>query len=158
MKTTILFVCSGNYCRSPLAEGLARFLLARRGLADQFDIISAGTLDVYHGQPPAAGILAVLHELGADGPQRPPHQITADEVARADLILGVAREHVDWLKQHYPEAADRTGLLSGLIGEDWDLADPGRQDLAALRATRNIIYNVLRHGLDQLILRSEVRR
>jgi len=158
VKTTILFVCSGNYCRSPLAEGLARYLLARRGLADPFDVISAGTLDVYHGRPPAPGVVHVLRELGAPGPQQPPHQVTAGEVARAHLILGVAREHVDWLAQHYPEAAGRTGLLAGLIGEDWDLIDPGRQDLAALRATRNVIYNVLRHGLDQLILRSEVRR
>lgn len=157
MKTTILFVCSGNYCRSPLAEGLTRFLLARRGLADQFDVISAGTLDVYAGQPPAPRVIDVLTELGAGGPQQPPHQLTADEVSRAALILAVAHEHLDWLAQQYPEAVERTYLLTDLIGEDWDIADPGTQELAALRATRNTLYRVLQAGLDELLRRSEVR-
>jgi len=156
VKTTILFVCSGNYCRSPLAEGLARFLLARRGLAERFDVISAGTLGVYDGQPPAPRVIDVLTELGADAPQQPPHQLTPHEVARATLILGMAREHVDWLAQHYPEAAERTYLLTELIGEDWDIVDPGVQELAALRATRNTIFRVLQAGLDELIRRSEV--
>ena len=156
---TILFVCSGNYCRSPLAEGLARLRLKQAGYDGQFVTRSAGTLPEYEGQPAAPLILDVLHEVGADGPFNPPHQITADEIAQADLILGIAQHHLDWIGDHYPAASPRTCLLSDLIGERWDVIDPGVQELEPLRVCRNTIDRVISNGLPELVRRAtEVSR
>ena len=151
---TILFVCSGNYCRSPLAEGLARLRLQQAGYGDQFSTRSAGTLDVYEGQPPAPLIQEVLREIGADGQANPPHQITPDEIEHAAVIFGVAQEHLAWIAQHYPAAVSRTFLLSDLIGEQWDVRDPGVQQLEPLRECRDTIDRVITTGLSTLIQRA----
>ena len=87
---TILFVCSGNYCRSPLAEGLARLRLQQADDNGQFLARSAGTRPEYEGQPRAPLVLEVLHEIGADGPANRPHQITPDEIEQAAVIFGAA--------------------------------------------------------------------
>ncbi len=101
----------------------------------------------------------MLHEVSADGPFNPPHQITADEIEKADLILGVAQEHLDWIGDHYPAAAARTCLLSDLIDERWDVIDPGVQELEPLRVCRNTIDRVISNGLPELVRRvTEVSR
>jgi protein-tyrosine phosphatase len=151
---TILFVCSGNYCRSPLAEGLARLRLKWAGYDTQFLTRSAGTLPEYEGQPRAPLILEVLREIGADGQAYPPHQITPGEIEQAAVILGVAQEHLDWISQHYPAAASRTFLLSDLIGERWDVHDPGVQELESLRECRDMIDRVITTGLQEMIRRA----
>jgi protein-tyrosine phosphatase len=151
---TILFICSGNYCRSPLAEGVARLRLQQAGYSRQIVTRSAGTLREYEGLPPAPLILEVLREVGADGPHHPPHQITPAEIQQADLILGVAQHHVDWIAEHYPVARARTFLLSDLIAEQWDVADPGVQGLDPLRACRDTIDCVITQGLPEMVRRT----
>ncbi len=156
---TILFVCSGNYCRSPLAEGLARLRLKQAGHDGRFVTRSAGTLPEYEGQPAAPLILEVLREVGAARQFNPPHQITADEIEQADLILGIAQQHLAWIGEHYPAAVARTCLLSDLIGERWDVIDPGVQELDPLRVCRNTIDRVISTGLPELVRRaSEMSR
>jgi protein arginine phosphatase len=147
-------VCSGNYCRSPLAEGLARLRLKQAGYAGQFFTHSAGTRSVYEGQPSAPLIQEVLREIGADGQVNPPHQIRSDEIEQAAVIFGVAQEHLDWIAQHYPTATSRTFLLSDLIGERWDVIDPGVQELDPLRACRDTIDRVITAGLPEMIRRA----
>ncbi len=151
---TILFVCSGNYCRSPLAEGLARLRLKEAGYGSQFRACSAGTLPDYEGQPSAPLILEVLREIGAAGQARPPHQIRPDEIQQASVIFGVAQEHLDWIKLHYAAASSRAFLLSDLIGERWDVPDPGVQKIEALRECRDTIDHVITTGLQELIRRA----
>jgi protein-tyrosine phosphatase len=152
---TIYFVCSGNYCRSPLAEGLARLRLKQASYDGQFVTRSAGTRSVYEGQPPAPLIQEVLREIGAEGQANPPHQITSGEIEEAAVIFGVAQEHLDWIAQQYPTAAARTFLLSDLIGEQWDVFDPGVQELGALRECRNSIDRVIASGLPEMIRRAQ---
>ena len=150
---TILFVCSGNYCRSPLAEGLARLRLKQAGYDGQFLARSAGTRPEYEGQPAAPLILEILREIGAEEPANPPHQIKPAEIEQAAVIFGVAQEHLAWIAQHYPAAAPRTFLLSDLIGERWDVFDPGVQELGALRECRDTIDRVITAGLPEMMRR-----
>ena len=154
---TILFVCSGNYCRSPLAEGLARLRLQQAGHGGEFMTRSAGTRSVYEGQPAAPLIQEVLREIGATGQATPPHQIKPDEIEQATAIFGVAQEHLAWIAQHYPAATSRTFMLSDLIGERWDVADPGVQELGALRECRDSIDRIISAGLPEMIRRAGER-
>ena len=151
---TILFVCSGNYCRSPLAEGLARLRLKQAGYDTRFSTRSAGTLSEYEGQLCAPLIQEVLREIGAEEQANPPHRITPGEIEQAAVIFGVAQEHVAWIAQHYAAAASRTFLLSDLIGEQWDVRDPGVQELEPLRECRDAIDRVITAGLPELIRRA----
>ena len=66
MPKTILCICSGNYCRSPIAEGLLRREIASHGHASQIVVRSAGTTKYYEGQPPAPLVVQVVKERGGD--------------------------------------------------------------------------------------------
>ena len=151
---TILFVCSGNYCRSPLAEGLARLRLKQAGYGAQFNVRSAGTLPTYEGHPRAPLIAEVLHEIGAEEQTAPPHQITPEEIHQAAVIVCIAQEHLDWIAQHHPTVSARTLLLSELVGGYWDVRDPGVQESIPLRECRDAIDRVIRAGLPELIRRA----
>ncbi len=85
----VLFVCSGNICRSPFAEVLARDLTDRSDL----ELASAGTIAL-NGNPASAAGIAIAAQLGVDlAPHRATH-LTSDVVAAADIVYGMEAEHV----------------------------------------------------------------
>ena len=93
----VLFVCSGNTCRSPLAERIATAAAARRGVAD-FKASSAGT-NAWDGAPASDGALLVGMERQLDlGPHRS-RKLTREMVAAADLILVMSSSHLDQVRQ-----------------------------------------------------------
>ena len=64
MKKRILFVCMGNICRSPAAEGIAKKFLEKKGLNETIEIDSAGTLDYHSGEPPDPRMIAHAAKRG----------------------------------------------------------------------------------------------
>jgi protein-tyrosine phosphatase len=153
MTLTILCVCSGNYCRSPLAEGLVRREVERNGHAGQIVVHSAGTEDAYNGEPPAPLVVQVVEERGGHLNGHRPHQVTPEEVAQADLILAIAQEHVDYIAANFPEAASRTMLLSQAVGLNADVPDPGIQELGPLRKCADIIEGYVTRGYGEIVRR-----
>jgi protein-tyrosine phosphatase len=86
----VLFVCLGNICRSPLAEGVFRQLVAEAGLSDRIRIASAGTGDWHVGKPPDARMVATAAARAIDlSPQRAPELIEA-----SDVVLVMDRENL----------------------------------------------------------------
>jgi glycine hydroxymethyltransferase len=104
---TILFVCTGNVCRSPMAEGLFRH--AVRGRKD-FRVLSAG-LGAAEGQPPSPYAVEAMHDLGIDISSQRSHMLTPDLLDQADYIFGMTHSHVDTICLLYPQAAEKTFLL-----------------------------------------------
>jgi len=104
---TILFVCTGNVCRSPMAEGLFRHAVKAR---NDFQVLSAG-VGAIEGQPPSAYAVQALRELGIDISQQRSRMLTADLVNQADYIFGMTHGHVDAINLLYPQAAEKTFLL-----------------------------------------------
>ena len=104
---TILFVCTGNVCRSPMAEGLFRNAVKGRG---DFRVFSAG-VGAIEGQPPSAYAVQALRELGIDISQQRSRMLTADVVNEADYIFGMTHGHVDAVNLLYPHATEKTFLL-----------------------------------------------
>ena len=153
MPKTILCICSGNYCRSPMAEGLLRREVARNGHAGQIVVRSAGTTNYYEGQPPAPLVVQVVKERGGDLNGYHPHQITPQDVAQADLILAIAQEHVDYIAEHFSEAAPRTLLLSQLVGQHADVPDPGVQETGALDWCADLIERYITKGYSEILRR-----
>src|SRR5213596_475189 len=104
---TILFVCTGNVCRSPMAEGLFRQAVKGRG---DFCVLSAG-VGAIDGQPPSAYAVQALRELGIDISQQRSRMLTAELVSQADYIFGMTHGHVDAINLLYPQAVEKTFLL-----------------------------------------------
>ncbi len=119
---TFLFVCTGNICRSPMAEGLFRH--ATQGRTD-YRAISAG-LGAADGLPPSTYSVQAMRELGVDISRQRSQMLTADLVKQADYILGMTHSHVDTITLLYPQAAEKTFLLR----EFDETLDPYEKDIS----------------------------
>ena len=108
----VLFVCLGNICRSPTAEGVMRHKLRAAGLADDVDIESAGTGDWHVGHPPdeRATTAAARREIELSGAARRFEAIDFDDF---DLILAMDRQNLEDMRSLAPhvDAEGKLGLL-----------------------------------------------
>ena len=104
---TILFICTGNICRSPMAEGLFRHAAGGRG---DFRVLSAG-IGAANGQPPTPHAVAAMRELGIDISGHHSRMLTAGLAQQADYIFGMTYSHVDTIALLYPQVAEKTFLL-----------------------------------------------
>ena len=121
---TVLFICTGNVCRSPMAEGLFRHAVQGHG---NYRVLSAG-LGAMHGQPPSAFAVQATKVLGIDISNQRSRMLTADMVQQADYIFGMTHSHVDTVMVLYPQAAEKTFLLrefdDTLDTFEKDISDP----------------------------------
>ena len=150
---TVLFVCTGNVCRSPMAEGLFADLVKSR---DDFQVLSAG-IGAMAGQAPSVFSVDVMDELGIDISEQRSQPLTADLVRRADYIFVMTYGHLDSILLLFPFAAEKTFLLrefeSHLPVIEREVADPIGQSRETYRHTRDQIKLALPRLLD-LILHS----
>jgi protein-tyrosine phosphatase len=101
----ILFVCLGNICRSPMAEGVFRRLVEEEGLAQRFEIDSAG-LGAWHlGQAPDDRAQAAARARGIDISGQSARQVRQDDFDRFDLLLVMDRSNLAELKRSAPAEA-----------------------------------------------------
>src|SRR5258707_5183126 len=121
---TILFVCTGNICRSPMAEGLFRHAVKGR---NDFRVMSAG-VGAVEGLPPSEHAVQALRELGIDISRQRSRMLTGELVEQADFIFGMTNSHVDAVTLLYPQAAEKTFLLrefdETLDNYEADIGDP----------------------------------
>ena len=104
---TILFVCTGNVCRSPMAEGIFRQVM--KGRRD-IQVMSAG-IGAMEGQPPSPYAVEAVKQLGIDISKQRSRMLTAELVNQADYIFGMTHSHVDTVFLLYPKASEKTFLL-----------------------------------------------
>ena len=120
---TILFVCTGNICRSPMAEGLFRHAMAGR----DFRVFSAG-VGAMDGLPPSPHAVRAMRELGVDISHQRSRSVTPDLVNQADYIFGMTHGHVEAVMMLYPQAAEKTFVLrefdESLDYFEKDITDP----------------------------------
>ena len=129
----VLFVCSGNTCRSPLAEAIFRRTAAEAGRTD-IEVSSAGT-NAWDGSPASDGALLVGMERGLDLSTHRSRLLTREIIEASDLILVMASSHLSRVKELSPSSSAH--LLSGFgTGrEGRPVQDPYGNDLAAYRVT-----------------------
>jgi protein-tyrosine phosphatase len=111
-KTKVLFICLGNICRSPIAEGTFRSILAQRGFSSQFTIDSAGLGSWHIGSPPDVRAQAAMRARGIDISGQRARRICAEDFTAFDLILAMDRSNRDGLLKLAPrDRRDKIKLL-----------------------------------------------
>jgi protein-tyrosine-phosphatase len=128
---TVLFVCTGNQCRSPMAEALLR---AHLDGAAGVEVISAGTAG--DGTPPPAHAVEVMVERGLDIADRPSRPLTAEDLAGADLVVAMARRHLVDVATRHPPAWDRAFTFTDLMERAAAAGGRGRAETVAQWAQR----------------------
>ena len=98
----VLFVCLGNICRSPTAEGVLRHKLREAGLAEQVEVASAGTGDWHVGKAPDTRSQAAAKLRGYDLSAQRARQVTRADFASYDLILAMDNSNLRHLKALQP--------------------------------------------------------
>ena len=114
----VLFLCTGNMCRSPIAEAFLRQKLDAAGITD-VRVHSAGLLDSGRSAPDEN--IAVMAERGIDISEHRSRQLTDTMLAGADLVIGMAREHVREVAVSASDAWPRTFTLRELVRRGTDV-------------------------------------
>lgn len=144
----ILFVCTGNTCRSPLAEGLARRIAQRRGLTDV--TISSAGINAWENSPASDGSVLVGMERQVDLTSHRARVLTPEIVSEADLIFVMTPSHSEQVKQMggrgKVHVLDEYG--SGAAGDG--ISDPYGGDLSAYRETADALELHLEKVFDRL--------
>ena len=148
----VLFVCTGNICRSPLAEGLLRALAAEAAVADRVTAASAATHDYEVGDPPDPRAVASAKRRGIDIADLRARQVDESDFAIYDLIVALDRGHRTILRcAAPPEARSRIRLLMEFVpGEAPDVPDPYYGDTQGFDPVRDMIERGVRGLLAHL--------
>lgn len=151
MATRVLFVCMGNICRSPTAEGVFRQLVEQQGLAGQITVDSAGTHDYHVGDTPDPRSQAAAARRGYDLSGLRARQVVPDDFRAFDYILAMDEANLRLLQQQCPDdCRERLKLFlefadDGLLREVPDPYYGGAQGFEA-------VLDLVEHAAQALLL------
>lgn len=150
---SILFVCLGNICRSPLAEGVLRAVLAERGLDILLDSAATSGWEVGSAPDPRSIAIAARHGIDISGQKA--RKVAVEDFHRFDLVLGMDRSNVRDLRALAPAAMrDRVHLfLEFADGKARDVPDPYYQGQEAFVS----VYRMIREASETLASRLAAR-
>jgi protein-tyrosine phosphatase len=152
----LLFVCLGNICRSPTAEGVMRHLVAEAGLEDEISIDSAGTGSWHVGSPPDARSTATARRRGIalEGAAR---QVSPEDFERFDLLVAMDASNKRDLLALAPDADARAKVVAlrefdplAVQAGDLDVPDPYYGGDHGFEHVLDVVERACRHLLDDL--------
>lgn len=146
----ILFVCTGNSCRSVMAEGIFRHLAESR--PGEFSIMSAG-ISAVEGFPASEDTVRVMQEAGIDVTGHQSQRLRPEMVRAADKIYVMEVLHRDWILKMAPDAQNKVFLLGDFsevderYGHALDIPDPIRMSPSFYKN----VYAVIRRAIENIM-------
>jgi len=157
----ILFVCMGNICRSPTAEGVFRRLVAERAPGMAIEVDSAGTHDYHVGDPPDPRSIAAASRRGVDLSHLRARIVSDEDFERFDLIIAMDRLNRATLLDRSPEPfRERIRLFMEFAGsgEIEDVPDPYYGGAPGFERVLDLAEEAAAGLLDELLERTGPRR
>lgn len=146
----VLFVCTRNECRSPLASALYLAMLGKRGWANVWRVESAGTW-ANEGERPVPLALTVARAWGLDITSHRSRNISHLLLESFNLVLTMEQGHKEALCVEFPDRAGRIYLLSEMAGAELNVDDPPDNTLVAYRRMMREIEHWLNRGFDRIV-------
>lgn len=150
MINNILIVCTGNTCRSPMAERLLKRMLKEKNYQN-VQVHSAGILPL-NNAPASQNAILVMAEYGIDMTDHVSQPVTEKIVQEADLILVMEEFHRNYLSEKFPEASHKIKLVKEYLvnhTDSLDIIDPIGKDITAFRQCAKEIRECLLKFVEQ---------
>jgi protein-tyrosine-phosphatase len=148
-RRSVLFVCTANQCRSPMAAALLKALAAQRGEADRWQIQSAGTW-AEPDRPATQLSQAVMQQRHIDLADHRSRSINAALLDSVAVILVMTRHHQEALQAEFPTVQGKVLLMSQLVDRKFDIEDPFGGSLDDYELCATDLQNILSEGYDRL--------
>lgn len=147
---SVLVVCTGNQCRSPLAAAILRVRLDAAGAGTGWAVASAGTW-AEAGLPAAEFARQAAEGMGLSLQGHRSRRVLKEILEGQDLILVMERGHAEALRAEFPWVTGRVHLLAGLAGEAYDIPDPFGGTLEAYRALARDLDSLVEKALPKIL-------
>ncbi|MDD5469000.1 MAG: low molecular weight protein arginine phosphatase [Anaerolineales bacterium] len=144
---SVIFVCTANICRSPMAEALFKLMLNSEG--DHWRVESAGTW-AEAGLPASQKAQQVIAEMGGDLSQHRSRPVERSLLDEFDLILTMEQGQKEALRAEFPELAPKVFGLREILSQAGDIRDPHGSSLEDYQATAREIALILGTGLEKI--------
>jgi protein arginine phosphatase len=150
---SVIFVCTANICRSPMACELFRQMVMLKGGETEWKIDSAGTW-VNEGQAVSDGTRAILKKRGIDVLSHSAKKVTHELLESFDLILTMERGQKESLQFEFPELRDRVNLMSEMIDQEFNIEDPYGRSEMEFEKTAKLMQKILEDGYQKMVVLS----
>lgn len=152
MTASVLFVCLGNICRSPAAEGVMQELIQKRGLTGEILVDSAGTSSFHIGEPADRRMQLAAQQRGITLTSRS-RQATSRDYQKFDLIIAMDRNNFRELATLFGEPSIKLHLLSEYLPKDAprDVPDPYHGGPAGFTSVLDMLEEACPKILDELV-------
>ena len=147
---TVLFVCTANIARSPMAEVLFNKIADKKGFGGQFQARSAGTW-ARNGIPAPPHGQQVMSNRGLDTSNHLSREITESMISTASLVLTMEAGHKEALQVEFPAHREKVFMLSEMVGEEMDIDDPYFMGIEKYEETANELGNILDGGMIKIL-------
>lgn len=132
----VVFVCTGNTCRSPMAEGILK------NMREDFEVISRG-LYVPEETGASFNSIKAMEDMDIDISDHKSKQLTVGDAEDADVIITMTSPHKNTILSSCPQFKGKTFTLSEFAGEEGEVSDPYGMDFSAYKNCAEMIYSLI---------------